>query len=943
MDAAVANINRLTLEHKAAYFAMASYENEKVWDPTWVNPKSKEVEGKWRQRTQANAQFIRSFYLDLDIDPDDVLKFPTRDVALAEFEEFRVKVGLPAPMVVDSGGGFHMYWPLVHAVPTAQWRVVADQFKQICVALGFRADRSLTSDQARVLRALGSYNVRRDAPVRLLSTSTTRIGFDVFQRILDDYVSRHGLVLPSSRVAPELGNRPDIDLGDNLGPANDPINLDRVAFGCAQVGIQVGSRGASAGEQLWRATLGIVKFCEPQDLALRAVSDGYAGFDLYGAQSKMDNWRTGPTSCTHFHEHNPLTCEACPHWGKLTSPAQLGRTIREAAAPVVEVVDELTGVTTKIELPQPPDNYRRRADGAILICSEDKDEAPVYEVISPYDFYPTRLLRQAGGDSSIDERSMWRAHLPKVGTVDMEMPQSLVSDMRKLHAFLMQKGVYLNPDQAKAMQLYMSAYLQKLAADASREKLYERMGWHDNHKEFVLGNVVLTPDGKSHPHSPSRSIRAITKEGVRPQGTLEGWKDAIQFYNQSDMEGSRFFLYASLGAPLFHMNDTGNKGVLITASGASGRGKTTTLRACASIWGNPESLIVNGNRDGSTINAFYESLGTYHSLPYLWDDITEREPDEMRKVLLNISQGAGKLRMKDGAGISERRVEWETFVLSSANTDDVSRIMTSGKDVDPHLMRLIGVEFGLIDAGPKAKAKADNFIRAITNNHGHAGPVYMLSVLENYDVIRNSYISNIAKVDRMLNSSNASAERYWSAAVAAAYTGAKLAQTLDLLPGFPIEADLAWMIAHLAKQREQISEGRQSATELLSEFLELHISNTLVLSPKGASNIDNVVVKPYGSLLVRHEPDTGLMWVSRSALMEFCTKAKTSFRKMENDLELLGAITQRSALKVLGADTAYAKGQTRAWKIDARKLGGVLPAALTMAVNNVTPMNGTTP
>ena len=946
LDDAVADINRLTFEHKAAYYAMAGYEKDQVWDPAFRNDKGEAV-GKWRHRTQANAQTMRSFFLDLDIDPEDPLKFPSREQALAEYKEFAKKVDLPTPMLVDSGGGWHLYWPLVNEIPAAEWRIVADQFKQICIREGFRADKSLTSDQARVLRALGGYNVRRGAYVRLVRT-TAPILFADFKRRLDDYVLHHGLQLPVSRVptAATMGGTANAnDLPDNLGATSDPLNLDQIAFHCAQVGTQVSQRGAFAGEQLWRATLGIVKFCEPQDLALRATSDGHADWDESRARVKMDNWRTGPTTCAHFHQENPSLCDACPHKDKLTSPAQLGKYIREAAPPKIEVVDETTGITTVVELPKPPERYKRRAaDGAILISTEDRDGNPTHEVICPYDFYPTRILRQSGGDSSVDERSMWRAHLAKLGPVDMELPQSLISDSRKLYAYLLAKGVYMSPEQSKATQIYMSAYLQKLAADADRDKLYDRMGWHESHREFVMGNQVIVGDGSSRPHQPSRSIRAVTKEGVCASGSVDAWNHAMQFYNVDGMEGSRMFIYASLGAPIFHMNDTGNKGVLFTASGKSGRGKTTTLMAAASVWGNPHALLVNGNKDGATTNALYEALGTYHSLPFIWDDTTERDPDELRKFLLNISQGQGKMRMKDSGGISERRVTWETIVLASANTDDLSRLMTSGKDVDPHLMRLIGVEFGLIDTSAPAKQRADTFLRAIAQNNGHAGPAMMKHMVQHYESVRRGYIKNIAKVDHLLNSTNASAERFWSAGIAAAYTGAGLAQAVDLLPGFPIESDLLWMVSHLGRQRDQINENRQDAEELFAEFLEMHISNTLVVSPKAGSNLDNIVNKPYGALLIRHEPDNNAMWVSRAAMMEYCTEHKAPFNQIEQALLARGIITQRSGLKVLGSDTPYAKGQTRVWKVDCKKLDPIAASRLTVVpTNNVTPMNGTTP
>ncbi len=928
--AAVRRVNDLTFENKQAYFALSTYEKDKVWDAAWKNP-SGGADGKWRTRTQANAKYIRSFFLDLDVG-DDVNKFQSKGIALEALDVFVAKIGLPPPMVVDSGGGLHAYWPLAKEVSTAEWRPVADSFKSICVSENFKADRSLTSDQARVLRCLGGFNFRRNAPVKLLRGTSGPHAFSLFGECFDRYAEEIGIspaTSPTRRAdAPGIPGMQASVFGENIGSTSSPIHFDRISFACAQLGAQIAVRGRDIGEQLWRAGIGLAKFAEPQAPAYKAISDGHPEYSEHATIIKISNWNAGPTTCTLFHDINPVTCEGCPHWGKITSPAALGKSIREAPPPVVVLPSE-NGEETVVIAPLPT-NYSRRFDGAVVISSEDVDGNPSYTVVSPYDIYPIKILRQNGGDASIDERSLWRAHLPRIGIIDMDMHQSMISDTKKLYAHLLAKGVYMTTENSKATQTYMSAYLQTLAAQADREKLYERLGWHDSHTTFVLGDRVLYRDGTMHKHNPSRSIEAVTKGGVVSGGTLDGWKTAMQFYNRSGYEGHRFFVYAALGAPLFHMNDTGNKGVLITASGDSGRGKTTCLRACASLWGQPEHLILNGNKDGSTINALYETLGTYHSLPFLWDDITERDPEEIRRFLLNISQGRGKERMK-GNEHSGRSVSWETIVLASANTDDVSRIMSSGKDVDPHLMRLVGVEFKAIDTSAEAKIQADVFLRAINQNYGHIGPLMMKFVVQNYDRIAKGYIKNVAMVDRVLNSSNASAERYWSATIAAAYTGAQIASSLGLIT-YPYEDDLQWMVEHLARQRASIKEGTASPLEILAEFLEQHIGNTLIVSAKGSSNLDCVIVRPYNSLLVRHEIDTSTIYLARTAMMDYCTENKTSFRKLEQNLEASGVIMQRNGQKVLGADTPYAKGQTRVWKIDGSKMGGSALSAVSQAV-----------
>ena len=915
IDAAIHRINSLTFENLPAYFAVATYDKDRYWDAEATNQDG--TKGRWKTRTQDNARYLKSFFLDLDVDASDANKFASKAEALAELKELVKTIGLPKPMVVDSGGGLHVYWPLSMAVPVAEWRPVAEQLKAICLHRGFRADRSLTSDQARVLRALGSYNTKRAAPVQLLSTCNP-VGFTDFAERIAQHADAIGvkggvhpqIILPG---APSTGGLPN-----NLGATNDPLNFDRIVFSCEQLQLQVGTRGRATGEQLWRAGLGIAKFCEPQEPAWRAVSDGHPDFDPGITLQKMNNWKTGPTTCDHFHQLNPRVCEGCPHWGQLTSPAQLGRMVIEAERPTVAVVED-DGVTIEITLPAPPFPYiRREKDGAIVFETEKGEEIEVVVVV-PYDLYPVRLRTQNGSDSTIDERSLWRAHLPLTKGApptprDMDIPLQLMADQRALAKYLMSQGVILAGEQAAMTQKFMSAYLQKLAAEAGRDKLYERLGWHDEHKTFVMGDRVMFRDGTVQPHTSSNRVRNFTKDRLKVNGTLAEWQQAMAFYNRPGYEGHRFFLYCAFGAPIFHMNDTGNRGVLLTASGLSGRGKTTCLQACSSVWGHPEALIMNGNKDGSTVNALYSAIGTVHSLPFLWDDITERDPEELRKFLLNISQGQGKRRMTD-----DHMDTWETIVMATANTDDISRILSSGQNVSPHLMRMVGVEFANIATDPESKIKADDFVRAMKGNYGHAGPVFMRTVVANYDKIRNGYIKNVAMIDRMLNSANASAERFWSATVAAAYTAAQVATALGLI-SFPFQQDLQWMIDHLGKQRETIRESTNTPLEQLSLFLDSHLRNTLIISNKQSSNLDNVAHRPSDELLVRHELDFHVIFISRNAIRDWCAKQGMPFRQFESTLENAGIIQRRHAQKVLGADTVYAGGQTRCWQIDGTKV-----------------------
>lgn len=312
------------------------------------------------------------------------------------------------------------------------------------------------------------------------------------------------------------------------------------------------------------------------------------------------------------------------------------------------------------------------------------------------------------------------------------------------------------------------------------------------------------------------------------------------------------------------------------------------------------------------MNALFEILGKLHSSAMFWDDTTERDPEEMREFMLHISTGRGKERMH-GNKHDGRVVTWETLVLSSANTDDVHRVMTTGKDSDPHLMRFISVPFDEVDRSTDAKVRADRMKRAIRENFGHAGPIYLKYITEHYEDVRKVVVQAQEKFDRQLNVT--SDERHWSATVAVSYVGACIAYKLGLLP-FDPRLDKQWMLDHVDTMRVAHQQAASTSLDIFNEFLDAHVPNTLILAAKASSHVDNVARQPHGALLIRKEIDTNRIFVAKSAINTYCTEVKANYRKIEAELVKSGVILRRNCYKVLGADTTHASGQVRCWEID---------------------------
>lgn len=121
-------------------------------------------------RRAQNAKSLKALFLDLDCSEEKAIcgkgyaKKPDAGNALKVFCK---SIELPRPILIDSGGGIHAYWPFTKAVPAADWKIVAEGLKSLCDTHGLFADRQVTADAARILRPVGSHN-RKYSPHRLV-------------------------------------------------------------------------------------------------------------------------------------------------------------------------------------------------------------------------------------------------------------------------------------------------------------------------------------------------------------------------------------------------------------------------------------------------------------------------------------------------------------------------------------------------------------------------------------------------------------------------------------------------------------------------------------------------------------------------------------------------------------------------------------------------------
>jgi hypothetical protein len=145
------------------------------------------IERKSRKAT--NVKSMKSFYFDIDCGEEKSAQgkgYIDQDEARSALKKFCNDQTLPHPMIVDSGGGLHVYWALKTPISKEIWQGIADKLKALTKAASFLVDQSRTADAASVLRPIGQMNRKYDPPrvVCLLSDAAT-VDFEDFKSVVE--------------------------------------------------------------------------------------------------------------------------------------------------------------------------------------------------------------------------------------------------------------------------------------------------------------------------------------------------------------------------------------------------------------------------------------------------------------------------------------------------------------------------------------------------------------------------------------------------------------------------------------------------------------------------------------------------------------------------------------------------------------------------------------
>jgi len=851
IDDVISRANELDAQGINAYFGLATFETNK-------------------DRRVTNVKSLSSFYLDLDCGVGK--EYPDQNTAFHDLKRFVKATGLPRPMLINSGYGIHVYWVLNDSVSYAEWLPVAQALKDACIRHNLSADNGVTADAARVLRVPGTQNHKRGTqkPVMFFGTGEFRsVEFDEFSRL----IGAEGISIPTKVDNEENAfKKAMIENSEN----SFKVILDKTVkgVGCEQIK-NIMENQQDISEPLWRAGLSIAKFCNDADKAVHKMSERHPEYNQYLTEEKADLIK-GPYTCAKFAEEDPTTCSACPHWDKIASPIVLGKGIRKAPA--------------SKDIPLYPEPYFRGANGGVYMRFKDKDGNIEDKVIYQNDLYVVKRIM----DVEVGEAIVMRLHLPQDGIREFTVPLTSVTSKEELRKQLSMHGIaVLRMDDIMA---YTTTWVTQLQAKSVAEEARRQFGWTDDDcGGFVLGSEEITVDGAKF--NPPSTPTASLFPSFEPKGTLEDWKDTVNFYNRDNFELHQFVLGTSFGSPLMKFSPI-NCAALHIYSKESGVGKTTAMVAGASVWGSPEDLIMH-ERD--TYNTKMNRGEIYHNLPMYMDELTNTSGKELSNLAYQLTGGRQRGRMSASSNVERHRGEaWKLLAVTTGNTSMVERISIIKAMPKAEAQRILECRVSRMQF--ETKEETDVFSTCLQNNYGHAGKVFIKHVMENLEEVQKLIRQVQEKVDAKagLTAEN----RYWSVLVACTLTGIILAKRCGLVQ-YDTKKLFQWAVERLKENKRQVEDMSISVEETLNDYIHEHWSNVLWIKStedlrKQEGDVANLVIPealPRGKLVARYETDLKRAFLVPKPLKAWCGEHQINYNSFLQDLTTkLGATKTKMRL-----------------------------------------------
>lgn len=822
-------------------------------------------------RKQANVDKVKSFFLDLDVGENK--DYPNLAAAKEAIKHLCSELKLHVPTIISSGKGLHAYFVFDAAVSGDVWKSGATLFRQVLDAIGFKHDPSRTTDQASILRPVGStWKKNGERPVKAVYVSSPQ-PFSWYIDRFNDYARTHSLTPPAST----LPKNPYAGLFEveKLGTKTEypPSSVITVASLCAQLGRMRDLKGAVS-EPEWRNAIGVIKHCQEGQEIAHEWSQGDPRYDHDQTQEKLDRWETGPTTCDQFERTNSHICASCKYKGKIKSPIQLGY-VEKIQAP--EELKQPEGVEQKsIDLKHYwPDGFRWDKDSRTFMhLQKSKDEAPEWVVFCESFFYPTTRVQMSDGTWA--QRITMEVNPGKYREFDL--PTKTLASQDALTTALAAHEIVIKPRRGHIAVTYLEGFRNKLQRASVELKLHKRLGWYSDVEDFdsfVIGTDVIRKNGKDGKISLDEEIkfnRDIYTGNLWRGSDLE-WARLLNLaYNREGAQPYQFAIMAALSSPIVGLLGVDQwHGIPVGLTGPSGQGKTTVAKAALMAYGPVKMCMFEArNATDKSPDAF---LGVNHNLPVVLDEYTGKDPGIVANHLYAMSTGSGRTRLNQKGNISEVTHTWDMIqvITGNSNINETMNLLAKSEGTAGQV-RVFEYMFQGHETSTIFKDDdIQNIIEhQMSQHYGVAGRNalrYMMNhvseIKEDFERLRKKYGFEAHGYD--------SKERYFVDLIATTEIGGKIFAKLGYIQ-WDVDKVISWARDHMVNLRNLRTSQVSSVDDKIALFLGTLVGHTLVTKTYGRTNelpMESFPIR--GEVKARMAITDKKFYVSAAAFNTWCT------------------------------------------------------------------------
>ncbi len=224
------------------------------------------------------------------------------------------------------------------------------------------------------------------------------------------------------------------------------------------------------------------------------------------------------------------------------------------------------------------------------------------------------------------------------------------------------------------LQSYLQAY-----DSAERARLVNRLGWH--------GDAYLLPGeqlGSAAEHLHFYEAGAALPP-IEQAGTLEDWQQGLARYCVGNHRLA-FVVSTAFAGPLLHLLGAESGGFHLY--GDSSGGKTTHLKAAASVYGGPRML----RTWRSTDNALEGTAAAHSDGLLVLDEIHQCDARVIGDTVYMLGNGTGKTRANDRGTVTKQAYSWRLLFLSTGEKTLAQHMAEGGKELKAGMeVRMVGI------------------------------------------------------------------------------------------------------------------------------------------------------------------------------------------------------------------------------------------------------------